>query len=296
MTDRPDDVTERIDPVLVRPYVNTGPDEPAQSDDPSEDRPEDQPPEDEQPTAIQPAIVLPPLPEPAEPKSYAMHWALRLLVLVIGVAVALAIVAYFVRGAGSHDDARRGPSASLPAVGPAAPIVGNEPSTSARPSVSASHSTSPSPSLSLSPSPTVKQSVSQRPAGATPTLAPPPASDRTGRVGAASGRCLALGGLLGIDGSPIETASCSGGTSQKFTLTTDGTLQVASRCAVTSDDGSVRSDGCGSSGDGAQWRAGPNGSLVNPSSGLCLTDPGRSGATTRAATCTGDDSQRWTLP
>jgi ricin-type beta-trefoil lectin protein len=294
MTDRPDDVTERIDPVLVRPYVNTGPGEPSQPDDRPEDLPEDQQPEDEQPTAIQPAVVLPPLPEPAEAKSYAMHWALRLLVLVIGVAVALAIVAYFVRGTGSHDDARRGPSASLPAVGPAAPIVGTEPSTSARPSVSASHSTSPSPSASLSRSPTVKRSVSRAPASA--TLAPPPASDRTGRVGAASGRCLALGGLLGIDGSPIETTSCSGGTSQKFTLTADGTLQVASRCAVTSDDGSVRSDGCGGAGDGGQWRAGPNGSLVNPSSGLCLTDPGRSGATTQVATCTGDDSQRWALP
>jgi hypothetical protein len=292
MTDRPDDVTERIDPVLVRPYVQTSPDEPPAPEEDEhwpgeEDEAEAQA---EQPTAIQPAIVLPP---PPEPKSYTMHWALRLLVLVIGVAVALGIVAYFVRGANSHDDAQRGPSASLPAANPAAPL-GATPS-SARPSVSVSRSSSASPSPSLSSS-AATSPASHAPASPKATLAPPPTGDRTGRVSAASGRCLALGGLLGIDGSPIQTASCSGGTSQRFTLATDGTLQVASRCAVSSDDGSVRSDSCGSAGDSGQWRAGPNGSLVNPSSGLCLTDPGRSGATTAVATCTGGDSQRWSLP
>ncbi|HEY0396451.1 MAG TPA: RICIN domain-containing protein [Candidatus Elarobacter sp.] len=295
MTDRPDDVTERIDPVLVRPYVNTVSDDAAEP--PAAEAEETWPadaelPAAEQPTAIQPAIVVPP---PPEPRSYPMHWALRLLVLVIGVAVALGIVAYFVRGANSHD-ARRGPSASLPAVNPAIPTAGAEPS-SAKPSVSASRSSSspsPSPSASSAATPTAKQSGA--PAAQKPTLAPPPAGDRTGRISAASGRCLALGGLLGIDGSPIQTVSCSGGTSQQFTLATDGTLQVASRCAVTSGDGSVRSDGCGSAGNGGQWRAGPNGSLVNPSSGLCLTDPGESGATTVAAACTGGSSQRWSLP
>jgi hypothetical protein len=289
MTDRPDDVTERIDPVLVRPYVQTGPDEPQAPEEAEHGPGEEDEAQAEQPTAIQPAIVLPP---PPEPKSYPMHWALRLLVLVIGVAVALGIVAYFVRGTNSRDDAQRGPSASLPAVNPVAPAGGATPS-SARPSVSASRSSaSPSPSLSSS---AATPPVSHAPATRKPTLAPPPAGDRTGRISAASGRCLALGGLLGIDGSPIETASCTGGTSQKFTLATDGTLRVASRCAVSSDDGSVRSDGCGSAG-GGQWRAGPNGSLVNPSSGLCLTDPGRSGATTEVAACTGGDSQRWSLP
>jgi hypothetical protein len=291
MTERPEDVTERNDPVLVRPYVKTGSDDTGEQEKwPAEDA------ADEPPTAVQPAVVVPPPPAPPEPKSYPMHWALRLLVLVIGVAVALGIVAYFVRGANSSDDARRGPSASLPAVDPAAPIGAGTPS-SAKPSVSASHSTSPSASATtakIAATPTAKQSAGHAPAGKA-TLAPPPATDRTGRISSASGRCLALGGLLGIDGSPIQTVSCGGGTSQKFTLATDGTLRVASRCAVASGDGSVRSDGCGA-GDSGQWRAGPNGSLVNPSSGLCLTDPGRAAATTAVAACTGGDSQRWSLP
>jgi hypothetical protein len=294
MTDRPEDLTERNDPVLVRPYVNAGSDEdPPPGDEtwPGEETREL--PEEDQPTAIQPAIVVPPMPEP---KSPAMHWALRLLVLVIGVAVALGIAAYFVLGGGSRDDAQRGPSASLPVVNGPAPTRGDAPSGSAKPSVSPSRSASSSPSASVSSSPAAKQSATTAPPTPKPTLAGPPASARTGRISSASGRCLALGGLLGIDGSPIETASCTGGTSQKFTLATDGTLQVASRCAAAGGDGSVRSDGCGAAGTGGQWRAGPNGSLVNPSSGLCLTDPGKSGSATTVGSCTGGDSQRWSLP
>lgn len=284
MTDRPDD-----DTLLVRPYITT---EAAEEVEPEGEYEEP----DEQPTAIQPAIVVPPLPAPPpEPKNYNMHWALRLLVLVIGVAVALGIVAYFVRG-NSHDDARRGPSASLPAVNPAAPIADTATSASPKPSASRSSASASASSQAPSTTPTTKQPESQAPVTGQPTLNPPPGSDRTGRISSAAGHCLALGGLLGIDGSPIQTASCGGGTSQKFTLATDGTLQVASRCAVTQGDGSVRSDGCKGAGDGAQWRAGPNGSLVNPSSGLCLTDPGKSGATTDVAACTGGDSQRWSLP
>jgi len=294
MTDRPDDVTERNEPVLVRPYVNAGTDDAAEPAVAGEETwpPDAELPEVEQPTAVQPAVVVPP-PPPA--KRDTMHWGLRLLVLVIGVAVALGIVAYFVRGGGSRDDAQRGPSASLPAaVPPAAPTGAAAPS-KATPSVSAHASSSASPSPSAS-SPAARQSATRAPATGKPTLAPPPAADRTGRISSAGGRCLALGGLLGIDGSPIQTASCIGGTSQKFTLATDGTLRVASRCAVTSGDGSVRSGGCTSAGTGGQWRAGPNGSLVNPSSGRCLTDPGKSGATTEVAACTGGDSQRWFLP
>jgi hypothetical protein len=312
MTDRPGDAAERNDPVLVRPYVNTGEEDdpppggdtwPAEEDDahPSEPAEEDDPSPygRDQPTAVQPAIVVPPLP-PArrspEPRSHPLHWSLRLLVLLAGVAVALGIAAYFVRGGGSQDDARRGPSVSLPAVGPAAPAVGAVTS-AAKPSASArSSSPSPSASSSASRSPRATEPTGRTPATRKPTLAPPPASDRTGRIGSASGRCLTLGGLLGIDGSPIETASCTGGTSQRFTLATDGTLQVAGRCAAADGDGSVRSDGCGSAGDSGQWRAGPDGSLVNTSSGRCLTDPGRAGATTTTATCTGGSDQRWSLP
>jgi hypothetical protein len=40
-----------------------------------------------------------------------------------------------------------------------------------------------------------------------------------------------------------------------------------------------------------------NGELVNPHSGLCLTDPGaNTGARLDIETCTGSVGQQWTLP
>ena len=104
-----------------------------------------------------------------------------------------------------------------------------------------------------------------------------------------------LGGLLALDGSPIQVSGCSGVSYQSFTLTTAGTLRVAGRCAQVTDDGEIRSVRCDDR-ESAQWRTGPGGSLVNPATGHCLTDPGSSGGTTRASACTGDPSQSWTLP
>ena len=53
-------------------------------------------------------------------------------------------------------------------------------------------------------------------------------------------------------------------------------------------------------GDGGQFLAEPqpNGALVNPQSGKCLTDTGSGGSGTQAAIddCTGGTNQRWTLP
>ncbi len=375
MTDRTDDVTERSDPVLVRPYITTGDDDPSAETWPeTATLPEDatapetatwteadtaahseggpatqrqpgtttqpdagpatqrqpgtttqpdagpatqrqpgtttepdadaatQPtagPADAGDTAIQP-IVAPGGPPAAAPRSASIHWALRLVVLVVGLAVALGIAAYFVRG-GSHDDAGRGPSASLPVANPPALTGGGHSApASARPSSSPSRSASSSPSAagSLSVLPPATHPASSAPAtGPTgPTLAAPPAADRTGRVTSAGGRCLVLGGLLGLDGSPIQVMNCVGGTAQQFTLATDGTLQVAGHCAEATGDASVRSAGCDGAGQDGQWRAGPSGSLVNSSTSRCLTDPGRSGATTAVAACTGGDDQRWTLP
>jgi hypothetical protein len=304
MTDRLNDVTERSDPVLVRPYVTTGAEETAEpSGHEAETWPETATlPESaaEADTAIQP--VVPPVDEPpAEtPPGSPVHWALRLLVLAVGVVVALGIAAYFVLGGGSHDDAHRGPSASLPLVN--APVPTGAASSGAHPSSSPSHSASASASTSasvsasasISASPSTAPLTSQPAAG--PTLAAPPATDRTGRVSSAGGRCLALGGLLGIDGSPIEVTNCAGVTAQQFTLAADGTFQVAGRCATATGDATVRSAGCTGAGPAGQWRAGPSGSLVNPATGECLTDPGRTGATTQVAACTGGDGQRWFLP
>ena len=45
------------------------------------------------------------------------------------------------------------------------------------------------------------------------------------------------------------------------------------------------------------WTHQSNGELVNPSSGLCLTDPGgNTGSRLDIETCTGAADQQWTLP
>jgi hypothetical protein len=53
-------------------------------------------------------------------------------------------------------------------------------------------------------------------------------------------------------------------------------------------------------GTGAQqWQAQSSGELVNPESGLCLTDPSAGSANStqlEIAACTGTTGQRWTLP
>ncbi|WP_433375675.1 ricin-type beta-trefoil lectin domain protein [Actinoplanes sp. CA-142083] len=288
MTDPHDDAADRPDPVLVRPYIGPVPDQPAR--DPAD-----------APTVVVPVIVDEPAPDPVPPPRGSRRGralALRLLTLAGGVVVALAVAGWLIF-APPKDDTQ--PGAALPHFKATLPADPTE--ASARASQSASASPSPSLSASASASASVSASVSAPvsaaatgpSAAASATLAPPPAADRTGSVQAASGRCLAMGGLLGLDGSPVQVTGCADLPVQKFTLATDGTLRVSGRCAQTSGDGTVHIQQCGDA-TSAQWRSGPGSSLVNPSTGQCLTDPGQAGATTRVTSCTGASDQSWSLP
>jgi hypothetical protein len=282
MSDLHDDGTGRPDPVLVRPYVGPVPEKPAR--DPAD-----------APTVIQPAIVddEPPLPPvPTKRPRRALGVPLRLLILAGGVALALAVAGWLIF---TPEKDTTQPGAALPHFTTALPA---DP-TAASAHASASHSASVSPSVSASSSGSAIASAPSSPApsltSAGSTLAPPPGSARTGKVTAASGRCLAMGGLLGLDGSPVMVATCANLSAQTFTLATDGTLRVSGRCAAVTGDATVHVATCGDAA-AAQWRAGPANSLVNPSSGQCLTDPGQAGATTRVSSCTGGASQSWSLP
>jgi hypothetical protein len=241
---------------------------------------------------IQPAVVDEPLPPPppGAPRRPRLGVPLRLLILAGGLAVALALAGWLIFAPEKHTSQ---PGTVLPQFTtrlPADPI-------NASGRRSASHSPSPAPSSSsASPSSSAGVSASARASlSPAPTLAPPPAADRTGKVTAASGRCLALGGLLGMDGSPVQVTGCVDVPTQSFTLAADGTLRVSGRCAQVTGDGTVHIAGCGSSA-AEQWRAGPAHSLVNPSTDQCLTDPGAAGATTKVTTCTGAGTQSWTVP
>ncbi|NMO51884.1 ricin-type beta-trefoil lectin domain protein [Actinoplanes sp. TBRC 11911] len=299
MTENHDDATERTEPVLVRPYVKTNDDEPASAETwPAAYREK----KEETDTVVQPVVVdeEPPAPVPSRRRP---RLVLRLLALIVGVALAGG-AAYLVLG--DNDSSGAQPAALLPRPDDVAP-TGDAPSAPGRTTPSAKVSSSASASASASASipasvpaappvsgsvaPPTQQTTTTAPAA--PGLDPPPAADRSGKVTAASGRCLMRGGLLGVDGSPVQVADC--GLASTFTLAADGTLRVSGRCAQITGDGTVRIDDCAGQAS-AQWRGGPGDSLVNPASGQCLTDPGRSGATAKAAACTGGSEQTWALP
>ncbi|MFI7599996.1 ricin-type beta-trefoil lectin domain protein [Actinoplanes sp. NPDC049681] len=291
---------EPRDPVLVRPYLSSDP--AGQGDRPEETWPEPatEPGDPPQPTAGEPAEVRPPLPGEAPGRASALRRQ-RLIVLA-GVAV-LALAGTALVIAGSRDDralpeARPGPATTgSPGAGPVASnprTAASRPSAPPVPSARATTGPAPARTAAVPAARGGRHSASPAPPPSA-TLAPPPRTDRTGAITSAGGRCLTLGGLLGIDGSPIEVAGCGGVSPQSFTLATDGTLRVSGRCAQVARDGDIRTIGCDDR-ESSQWRAGPHGSLVNPATGHCLTDPGTPGATVRAEPCTGAAEQRWTLP
>jgi len=294
----------REDPVLVRPYVKAV----AEAERAPDEQPETWPeaavlPVEPDDTLVQPAVRDEP-PVSAKPR-FGLHPLARAGIFVGGAALALGVVGYLILGPAS-DPGLPQPGVALPAApgqAPLDPSIGSVgPSGKASPSTSASPSASPSASA-VSPSASLRSLVpSSAPAGsAPPSAAPadptltPPASARTGKITAASGRCLARGGIFGGDGSPVQVAGCLDVSVQTFTLATDGTLRVGDRCAAPSSDGTVRTGACGD-GDAGQWRAGPDGTLINSSGGGCLTDPGRAGSTTTVTGCSGAATQSWTLP
>jgi hypothetical protein len=295
MADTPGAVPDREDPALVRPYVRATGGVAAQERGPGEEEtwpeaasmpPEPTPADDD--TAVQPVV-----PAAAE-RTPALCLRSRMLILCGGIALALTVVGFVLMDSTPDDPP---PTTALPALIPAMPADPTTGGTPARPSASASVSPSPSRSpSSATPTPSApsRSTPPSSPAASGPTLAPPPQADRTGAITAAGGRCLALGGLFGADGSPLQMFGCMDVSAQEFTLATDGTLRVNGKCARATDDASVRVAGCDDAAAG-QWRGGPGSTLVNSASGQCLTDPGQAGATARVTACGGAD-QAWTLP
>jgi hypothetical protein len=300
------DDSERDDPVLVRPYITTQPageptedggsgDESAQTWPATADLPEE-------PTGEQPVVV--PTPGPAARTTALRRQRLRLLA-VIGVLALLGGTALLLFTPSDQDDSApvAGPPptmATLPATPGAAPVASGgarslAPSSSG-PVRSATATATPTATTTAPGAPAPNGNQPPPAAGEpTPTLSPPPGTARTGPVTAAGGRCLARGGFLGIGKTPVVTNGCAEILYQRFTLATDGTLRVTDRCARVAGDGTVDLVECGDQ-PSAQWRTGPGGSLVNPETGRCLTDPGSAAATVTVTDCTGADNQRWTLP
>jgi Ricin-type beta-trefoil lectin domain len=107
-----------------------------------------------------------------------------------------------------------------------------------------------------------------------------------------------LNGGVPSDGNRIQMFDCNGTGAQTWTFASDGTLRVQGQCAQQTGDGTVHITGCDARVQ-EQWRAAPGGTLLNLSSGGCLTDPDDDAnyARVTVTTCAGDDAdQHWTLP
>ncbi|MFI2205587.1 lectin [Streptomyces sp. NPDC020192] len=119
----------------------------------------------------------------------------------------------------------------------------------------------------------------------------------------AAGRCVDDAGAGTSNGTAVQVYTCNGTDAQTWKVVPDGTLQVLNDCMDVTDGATtsgtkIQLHTCNGT-EAQQWRPDGTGELVNPVSGLCLSDAGN-GATNKTqltlATCTGSVGQRWTLP
>jgi hypothetical protein len=278
------------DRILVRPYIKEAdPGSASTREIPVAEEP------DEPPTTVlpRPYDALDPA---ADVKDRRMVFWLVAAGLAVVVGAAAVIIALWPSGDDRGGRAGVVPGATLPIGGTGPQASGSAP---AGAKAGASGSTGPSASVTLSLQAPPGSGPSSKPPANQPsqaaTLAPPPASNRVGAITGPGGHCLDVGGI-GLPGSPAITQNCNGTLSQRWTAATDGTLRAGGMCAAA-DGSSVHLVGCGSDQTG-QWRAGPNGTLVNLTGNRCLTDPDngtKTGGRTQLAAC-GGAGQRWTLP
>ncbi len=119
------------------------------------------------------------------------------------------------------------------------------------------------------------------------------------------GKCLQDPGSRTAGGTRIVISDCvPGGTTENWLVASDGTIRINSRCL------DIAGAGTSYAGQPLQlWRCngaareiflqGTKGQLVNPVSGLCVTDPGaskRNGTVVRMGACRVKSSEQWTLP
>jgi beta-glucanase (GH16 family) len=123
----------------------------------------------------------------------------------------------------------------------------------------------------------------------------------TGHISGIDGRCLANQNGLNTEGNPIDASSCNANSGQQWSAYSDHTLRAEGGCLDVAGGATTSGtdvDWYPCNGTAAQvWARSSDGEIVNPKSGLCLTDPGGS-ATARLdlATCAAATAQRWSAP
>ncbi|MEV6944358.1 lectin [Streptomyces sp. NPDC051172] len=142
---------------------------------------------------------------------------------------------------------------------------------------------------------------------------PPPSYDGTPGTGVAqpsgpitetaTGKCVDDAGSGTSNGTAIQIYTCNGTAAQTWQVVPDGTLQVLNDCmdvtgGATASGTKVQLHTCNGT-QAEQWQKDASGEIVNPASGLCLTDAGN-GATDKTqltiAACADSAGQRWKVP
>src|SRR4051812_43513980 len=222
--------------------------------------------------------------------------------VVVAIAVVL-VAALIVAGQGLSGGHPQAAPVAVPTAGasltqPPTPLPGT-----GSPSVTGSSTRSPSRSPSAHP---VSGTPSATPSP-TPTMPGPPTSARTVQIVGPGGLCLDDNGATSQDHNKIQMWGCNTTPAQRFTLATDGTLQVVGRCLRIADSGAnVELFTCNAGAGAQQWRALSSRALVNAASGpnwRCITNPGASqqpGAQIVVTSCptpftTVNGDQQWQL-
>jgi hypothetical protein len=131
----------------------------------------------------------------------------------------------------------------------------------------------------------------------TPTATP----TATGPVKGLNGLCLTNQNSLNAAGNPMGVAACNGAAGQQWSTYTDNTIRVQGGCLDVVAAGRTSGTNvdwypCNQS-NAQGWTRQANGTLVNPNSGLCLSDPGgNTAARLVIETCNGSAQQQWTPP
>jgi hypothetical protein len=122
----------------------------------------------------------------------------------------------------------------------------------------------------------------------------------TGAISGIDGLCIANQDVVNTEGNPMVLASCDGDPGEQWSVYSDSTLRVQGGCLDVVSAGTTSGtdvDWYPCNGTVAQDWTYTDDELVNPNSGLCLTDPG--GDTSDRLdieTCAGSAQQHWTLP
>jgi Ricin-type beta-trefoil lectin domain/Putative Ig domain len=119
------------------------------------------------------------------------------------------------------------------------------------------------------------------------------------------GKCLDDTGQTTGGSTKVVLSTCQSGAPQSWTLVTDGTIRVGSRCLEVSGSSNnylgktVQLWGCAEGAARETWVTGAAGQLINSASGLCLADASSStvnGVVPALVSCRVTPSQVWIMP